>query len=69
MSNAEKPDRDFLIEEARYGRLSPADAEAKAEQYGIGPLAGCPDSDNYEVLREPWWPLPMVMAWISARIG
>jgi hypothetical protein len=67
MSNAEKPDRDFLIEEARYGRLSPADAEAKAEQYGIGPLAGCPDSDNYEVLREPWWPLPMVMAWILWR--
>ena len=67
MSNAEKPDRDFLIEEARYGRLSPADAEAQAAQHGIGPLAGCPDSDNYEVLREPWWSLPMVMAWILWR--
>jgi hypothetical protein len=67
MSDAEKPDRDFLIEEAKYGRLSPADAEARAKRQGFGPLAGCPNRDNHKAVIEPWWTLPMVMAWILWR--
>lgn len=67
MSDAEKPDRDFLIEEVRYGRLSTVGAEEQAKRHGLGPLADSPNPDDYEAKLEPWWTLPMVIAWIVWR--
>lgn len=67
MNDAKRPDRDFLIEEVEYGRLSPSDAELSAKQFGIDPLASRPNPEDYQPELEPSWTLPMVMAWILWR--
>jgi hypothetical protein len=60
-------DRDQIIEDARYGRLTPAGAEREAEQLGIAPLAGCPSPKTFDVMREAGWTLPMTVAWVMWR--
>lgn len=60
-------DRDQIIEDVRYGRLTPDEAERAAEQFGFGPLAGCPNPKNFDPMQEAGWTLPMTVAWIMWR--
>jgi hypothetical protein len=57
--------RDDLIEEVKYGRMTPAEAEA--ERLGLGPLASVPDPQKFDPMSEAWWTLPMTVAWIVWR--
>lgn len=63
----ERPGRDDLIEGVKYGRMSPADAEAEAARLGLKPLASRPDPKKFNAMGEAWWTLPMTVAWISWR--
>ena len=58
---------DHLIEAVKYGRLTPREAEAEAERLGLPPLAPQPDKADFDAMVEPWWSLPMVVAWITWR--
>ena len=59
--------RDSLIEDVRYGRMTPDKAEALAKLYGLGPLAPQPKPADYNTTLEAWWTLPMTIAWIAWR--
>lgn len=59
--------RDELIEEVKYGRMSPAAAEAKAAKLGFGPLARTPDPGQFSPMEDVGWTLPMAVAWIAWR--
>src|SRR5690242_18078882 len=59
--------RDELIDEVKFGRLSPLEAEAEAARLGLEPLAPRPAPSQYNPLGEPWWTLPMTVAWIAWR--
>lgn len=58
---------DDLIEEVKYGRMTPAEAEAEAARLGLRPLAPVPDAQKFDPMAEPWWTLPMTVAWIIWR--
>jgi hypothetical protein len=60
-------ERDDLIEEVKFGRMSPEEAEAEAARLGSGPLATSPDPQQYDPRAEPWWTLPMTVVWIARR--
>lgn len=60
-------DRDNLISDVREGRLTPEQAEAKANELGIGPLERLPDPAQFDPMEEPFWTLPMAVAWIAWR--
>jgi hypothetical protein len=49
------------------GEISPADAESEAKRLGLGGLASEPDPNEYDPIREPYWSLPMAVAWIAYR--
>ena len=59
--------RDELIEEVKYGRISPAEAEAEASKLGFGPLATTPDPRQFNPMDDVGWTLPMTVAWIAWR--
>lgn len=59
--------RDDLIEEVKYGRMTPADAEAAAARLGLSPLASVPDGAKFNPMGEAWWSLTMTVAWIAWR--
>lgn len=59
--------RDDLITMVQRGQMIPADAEFVAKRLGLGPLASEPDPNNYDPMREPFWTLPMAVAWIAYR--
>jgi hypothetical protein len=59
--------RDDLFEEAKYGRMTPAEAEAEAARLGLAPLAAAPGAQKFDPMIEPWWTLPMTVAWIVWR--
>src|SRR5215208_29522 len=59
--------RDDLIDKVRYGKLTPAQAEAEARLLGLEPLAKCPDPSEFNPMAEAWWSLPMAVAWIVWR--
>ena len=59
--------RDDLITMVQRGQMIPADAESVAKRLGLGPLASEPDPNNYDPMREPFWTLPMAVAWIAYR--
>jgi len=62
-----KRDRiDDIIELARHGRLTPAQAERQAEQEHLGPLSRKPKAE-FNPMKEPYWTMLMVAAWISWR--
>ena len=63
----ETKSRDEILEELRRGRLTPAEAEAIAEQNGVGPLAHRPDPSKFDPMGEPVWTLAMAVAWIVWR--
>src|SRR3954470_8741806 len=46
--------RDDLIDKVRYGKLTPAQAEAEARLLGLEPLAKCPDPSEFGACRWPW---------------
>lgn len=59
--------RDDLITLVQRGQMGPADAECKAKRLGLSPLASEPDPNDYDPMREPFWTLPMTVAWIAYR--
>jgi hypothetical protein len=59
--------RDDLIEEVKFGRMTPAEAEAEAKRLGLAPLASQPDANKYTPMDEGWWSLAMTVAWIASR--
>ncbi len=62
-----KLERDDLIDEVKYGRITPAEAEVEAARLGLEPLASRPDPKKFNVMGEAWWTLPMTVAWIAWR--
>jgi hypothetical protein len=60
-------DRDALIEEVRYGRMTPEEAEAESARLGLRKLAREPDDSSFDPMGETFWTLPMVVAWIVWR--
>lgn len=58
---------DALIEEVRYGRKTPEEAEAEAARLGLPRMAAVPDPASYNPMGETWWTLVMAIAWISWR--
>jgi hypothetical protein len=67
-SGMRKATRDDLITSVQRGETTPADAEAEANRLGLGPFESEPDPNSYEPFREPFWTLPMAVAWIAYRI-
>jgi hypothetical protein len=59
--------RDDLIEEVKFGRMSPNEAEAEASRLGLEPFATAPDPMTCDPRADPWWTLPMTVAWIASR--
>jgi hypothetical protein len=51
-------ERDELIDRVRYGRLTPAEAEAEAAHLGLERLASRPDPSQFEPMPEPKPPGP-----------
>ena len=56
-----------LLEKVRRGELVPDTAEAEFERLGFGKLANTPDPSGFDPMKEAWWALPMVIAWIACR--
>jgi hypothetical protein len=56
-----------LIEKALRGEILPAAGEAEAKRLGLPPLACKPEESAFDPMSEPWWTLPMAMAWIAWR--
>jgi hypothetical protein len=59
--------RDDLIDDVRYGRISPAQAEAEAMRLGYEPFAVTPDPKKFDPMREEWWTPVMALTWIAKR--
>ena len=66
-SDIRDPTRDDLITMVQRGELAPADAESEARRLGLGPLTSERNPDYYDPMREPFWTLPMAVAWIAFR--
>ena len=56
-----------LFQKVRRGELMPDAAEAEAERLGFGKLANTPDPSGFDPMKQAWWALPMVIAWIACR--
>jgi hypothetical protein len=65
--NNEPDNRETLIGKASRGEISSDVAEAEAERLGVGPLARKPRESSFDPMSEPWWTLPMAIAWIAWR--
>ncbi|MDP3512324.1 MAG: hypothetical protein Q8S20_06215, partial [Sulfuritalea sp.] len=59
--------RDELITAARYGRITPEEAEAKVREAGLSPLGKEPGAEEFDPMTESRWPLVMAIAWIAWR--
>jgi hypothetical protein len=59
--------RNELIEQVRYGRMTPDEADAEAVRLGFGKLSYEPPDDAFDAMGETWWTLSMVVAWIALR--
>jgi hypothetical protein len=59
--------RDDLITMVQRGEMTPAEAESEAKRLRSGPLASEPNPNDYDPMREPFWSLPMTVAWIAYR--
>jgi hypothetical protein len=68
MTSADKVSRrDDLIDNVKYGRITPDEAEAEAVRLGLGKLASEPNGSQFDPMRETWWSLPMTVAWMAWR--
>jgi len=56
--------RDQLVERAKRGEITGAQADAEAVRLGLGSLSSTPSSDAHRAEDEPHWTLAMVLAWI-----
>lgn len=56
-----------LIQQVKYGRMTPEAAEAEAVRLRHGNLAGEPPEGTFDPMGETWWTLPMTVAWIAWR--
>ncbi len=59
--------RNDLLVRVQRGEITPADAESEAKRLGLGKLASEPDPADCDPMREPYWSLPMAVAWIAYR--
>jgi hypothetical protein len=60
-------ERFSIIKQAAAGEMTPEEAEAWAESKHQPPLASKPDSALFDPMSEPFWSLPMAVAWIMWR--
>ena len=59
--------RDELITLARYGKITPQDAEAEAAANGFEPFERQPELPAFDPMLESRWPIVMAIAWIAWR--
>jgi hypothetical protein len=59
--------RDDLIEKVRYGKMTPAEAEAEAARLNLKPFECRPKPGDFDPMKEVFWTLPMAVAWIAYR--
>ncbi len=59
--------RDALTEALQYGRITPAQAEARLRELGLAPLLPQPDPVDFDPMREAHWTLVMAIAWVAWR--
>jgi hypothetical protein len=59
--------RDELITKARYGKITPEEAEAQAKTAGLPPFASQPEFTEFDPMKESRWTLVMAIAWIAWR--
>ena len=66
-AEAAKLEHKWLIDLVRDDDKEPAEAEAAATRLGCGPLIPAPDPLRLDPMREAYWTLQMVFAWIMWR--
>jgi hypothetical protein len=59
--------RDDLIEQVLRGKMTTTRAEELANQNGLPPLLQSPDPAAFDPMNEPFWTIPMALAWIMKR--
>lgn len=59
--------RDQLITDARYGRITPQEAEARAKEAGLPPFEREPEFTAFDPMRQSRWSMVMAVAWIAWR--
>jgi hypothetical protein len=59
--------RDELITDARYGKITPQEAEAEARAAGLSPFETQPEAAAFDPMAESRWPIVMAIAWIAWR--
>lgn len=67
LSEADFDRRNEIISLARYGKISPEEAEAEAASKGWKPFAFQPEMPAFDPMRESRWTLSMAIAWIAWR--
>ena len=67
MGGAPTVTRAELISQVQRGELSPSDAESQATELGFPPLLNTPNPAAFELNKEPYWSVPMALAWIMTR--
>ena len=68
MDDVKKQDiRQDLFDRLANGDLTPKEAEAQAESFGMGPLNSMPDVAGFDPMIEARWSFPMALAWIVWR--
>jgi hypothetical protein len=58
---------DKLITQARYGEITPKQAEAEAAANGLEPFERTPDLPQFDPKLESRWSIVMALAWIAWR--
>lgn len=61
------PTRDDLIEFVRRGQMTTGDAESRAAELSLTPLINSPIENDFDPMAEPYWSVPMALAWIMTR--
>ena len=59
--------REELLTKARYGKITPEEAEAKAASFGLPSFAAQPQSAIFDPMAESRWPIVKAVAWIAWR--
>lgn len=62
---SQQDQRDQLIERARYGEISAAEADAEATRLGLDSLSCAPNPNEFRPEDETHWTLVMAVAWIA----
>lgn len=62
---SQQDQRDQLIERARYGKISGAEADAEVVRLGLGSLSCAPSPNEFRPEAETHWTLVMAVAWIA----